>query len=159
MELRMNKRGHIPTIMLFFGALILVIVTLFSFTNVKNELGGESEDFNILVQEIDFKKKYISAVFEKIVEEAVESTDKLKFEESFSVTFEKISDRRDPKDGSFGNFFGRIRNEKYTINKENGIYTLTIEDVFVSSNVEKNEMKRTFPLSIRFNKEGLIQRN
>ncbi|MCH7535754.1 MAG: hypothetical protein IH948_08445, partial [Bacteroidetes bacterium] len=67
--------------------------------------------------------------------------------------------RRDP---DFGNVFIRIIDgvdgidENYDLDFSNGIYELTIRNIFVSYEVDKNKIRRDFGLRVKFNNEGSI---
>ena len=68
---------------MFFGALILVGVALFSFVTFSDGTENEKINLNNLVSEFEFKQKYVVIVFEDMVEEAItEAKGKTNFDET-----------------------------------------------------------------------------
>jgi len=152
----MNKRGHLPTVLLLVTALILVGVVAFSFATFKGGVEDESKGLHLLVSTLNFQEEYVRISFKDMVEDSLE---KAKGQENFELAFnnslENIADER--RDVYFGNFFGKIVNKQYVVNKEGGVYVLQVSDVFVRSFVDKNEIKRNFDLSLRFNENEVIE--
>jgi len=138
----MNRRGDMPTILLFVIALVLVLVTLFAFITFSGDFGGKSKDLGIMMSEISFAHDYVFAKAEFIAEKAIEQGGtKEKFIEITAAEDEKF--RYD----SIGNFYGKIRNGDFEFQEEEpGNYVLEIKGLFVKSEKEGNSIKRNFNL-------------
>ena len=154
-----NKKGHLPTIMLFICTLILVLTAWFTFLAFSKENNLRQDGLKVLLAEYQRDSLYVPAVFERIVERAILKADKNIFKSSFEKEFIEMAGRVEKVSGVSGNFFGKIRNKKYELKEENGIYTLTIKEVFikVDSKTDKSELRREFELSVKFNKDGIIR--
>jgi len=151
----LNKRGHIGTMMMFFGALILVGVALFSFVTFSDGTENEKINLNNLVSEFEFKQKYVVIVFEDMVEEAItEAKGKTNFEEEFEISLKQIAERR--RAPEISNLFGKIINEPLELNEINGNYFLIVEGVFAEFEKEESNIRRKINFEIEFNENGII---
>ncbi len=162
----LNKRGHLPTILLFIVALFLVLTAWFTFIGFKSENQTRADGIADLVFDFETDSAYIPAVFERIVERAIVKADKSNFRNSFETEFLKIAERVDSVSEASGNFFGKIRignkaknrlNDGYELTENGEIYTLEIKDVFVNVKNGNNEIKKRFDLSVIFTKDGLVR--
>lgn len=152
----LNRRGHIPTMLLFVVGLVLVLTAWWTFLSYDSDVEIKALEISSVIQEMSFKKVYVEKVFERMIGEAIIGADESNFEETFSDTFEELGIKRNPG-LDFGNFFGKIRNGDYSMVPGNGVYSLTIENVFVSSKVGNHELRREFNLSIRFDENRIIK--
>tara|TARA_Y100000310_G_scaffold83835_1_gene80473 strand:- start:521 stop:991 length:471 start_codon:yes stop_codon:yes gene_type:complete len=151
----LNKKGHIGTMMMFFGALILVGVALFSFATFSDGTENEKTNLNNLVSEFEFKQKYIVIVFEDMVEEAItEAKGKTNFEEEFEISLKQIAERR--RNPEISNLFGKIINEPLEINGLDGNYFLIVEGVFAEFEKGESNIRREINFEIEFNENGII---
>lgn len=153
----MNKRGHVPTILLFVIALVLVLAAWFTFFTIKSDIGERANEITKLVSDLEFDERYVFAVFERSVDKAIDKADKDNFKQSFEDNFVDIIGKVESVSDVSGNFFEKVEKKEYALTPEDDEYTLIIEDVFVSSHVGKNEIKRPLSLSVRFDKNGIIK--
>lgn len=160
----MNRRGHLPTILLLFAALILTMFAIVSFLNFKGETTSLSENMVSTWKSLDFKQRYVSESLNLLINEALQKSvgadnfgnsylDIDKFKEEFILEAAE-RDRLDPD--LTGNFFGKIRNGDFTLENDDEAYILTFEDLFVKSILTKNEIKRHFDLVRKFDKRGVL---
>jgi hypothetical protein len=156
-SIAMNRKGHVPTILLFVIALILVLTAWFTFFNIKGEVDEEAREISQVIANLNSEERYVSAVFERLIDKAIEKSDEENFKESFEVSFVEIVGNVEEVSDVKSNFFEKVDRGEYEVVEENIegvlVYNLTIEDVFVISQVEKNELKAGFDLSERFNEE------
>jgi len=114
----MNKKGHIPTILLLVFALILVITALYTFFVFNGKVGASSFDISRLSIDFESDEQYVYAMFDRLVGfaalEAAESGGD--FEGMFRVNFESMANEAHELSGVSGNFFGEIRNHRYDLN-------------------------------------------
>jgi len=155
----MNKKGHVPTILLFIIALVLILSAWFTFFTIKSDIGESANEITKLVSDLEFDERYVFAVFERSVDKAIDKADKDDFKQSFENNFTDIISKVESISSisrEDSNFFEKVERKEYSLDPEDGGYIFTIEDVFVSSHVGKNEIRREISLSIRFNEIEII---
>ena len=156
----MNKKGHVPTILLFIIALVLILTAWFTFFTIKSDIGERANEIAKLVGDLEFDERYVFAVFERSIDKAIDKADKDNFKQSFEDNFVDIVGKVggiSSVSNTDSNFFEKISKKEYVLTPEDDEYTLIIEDVFISSHVGKNEIKRPLSLSVRFDKNGIIK--
>jgi len=156
----MNRKGHVPTILLFVAGVILALVAWSTFLSFNDNFDGKSRDFSGLVREIELARTYISVVLEDSINEAVEELDFSSevSEEEFRNKFREIVDERDLQLSQAGNFFGIIRTGDYELSmmdeEEN---ELVVKDIFLRASGGNHEVKEEgFSLSVKFDDQGVI---
>jgi hypothetical protein len=118
-----NKRGHIATTLLFFGALVLVAVTLFSFVSFSDDIDDVGKEFEDL-SKAGFSEDYVRYLFDDMVKKANEdidldpSVENENFEDEFMKSFEKIALERNLDDGISDVLFDKIEKGEYDVNLE-----------------------------------------
>ena len=153
----MNKKGHVPTILLFIIALVLILTAWFTFFTIKSDIGERANEIAKLVGDLEFDERYVFAVFERSIDKAIDKADKDNFKQSFEDNFVDIIGKVESVSDVSGNFFEKVGKKEYALTPEDDEYTLIIEDVFISSHVGKNEIERPLSLSVRFDKNGIIK--
>lgn len=141
----MNKRGNIGTWLLFFIALILVGVALFSFSTFENGLSARKLYFSVLINQIDFATAYNEYIFNEIAREAFVGTDDFD-EEKFREEFERVAKERDLNDGIADNLFEKIEKGDYLVNDRE----IVVRGVVVRAETSANYLKREFDLKREF---------
>jgi len=139
----MNKRGHIATAMLFFGTIVLVTSSLFSFYLFSEDVRASAEEFHFLRSDLAFNKYFVERVFLDSSEKAINS-------EEIGETF-----KLEVLEKEFGfeertNFFGRVRAGDFSVLNEDGKIVIEVKDVFVKSEIDGNEIVSRF--NLRFDK-------
>ena len=130
----MNRRGDVPTILLFLIAIFFSVVALFSFLTFSGSYGKGSEDLSELMGELNFAQDYVLKMAELIAEEGGSS----------GRSIQEISVEMEIGYAGAGNFFGKLRNGEFTFN--NGL--LEVKDVFVKSSREGNSAIRRFDVEV-----------
>jgi len=153
---KINRRGHIPTLLLFAEALILILAAWYTFFTLDGELGNYANSIRDVENSVNYEAFYVASVVPLIVERGVERADKNDFDSSFNDSFKKSAEEVYAVSDVSGNFFGKIRNGDFKISHEGGSYTLLMENVSVYSKSGENELTRTFDLEVRFDKVGLL---
>jgi len=170
--LKLNRKGHIPTIMLVPIAVVLALTAWITFLNFDSNMLEVEGGIVSLTRDSEVGRMYVEGVFLDSVEKAImkiESQDEIDFEEEFRTNFEEIVKNRDLKISTGGNFFEKVENKDYVIPSkeisrvdENGDtiletrYTLNIEDITVVAIFENSEVRQTFSVSTSFTEEGII---
>jgi hypothetical protein len=143
----MNKRGHVGTLLLFFGALVLVGVALFSFVSFNNDVKSISGDIDIVVNQINFAYRFNEIVFDEMADEAFGMSEgELEFEKVFRENFEGIARERKLNDGVTDIVFDRIESGKYEVDSEK----VVILDIGVRASIKGYKMEREFDLERKF---------
>ncbi len=153
---RINRKGHIPTLLLFAEALVLILTAWYTFFTLDDKLGSYANSIRDAENLINDEAFYVSRLAPLIVERAVDRADKNNFDSSFSDSFKRIAAEVDLNSELSGNFFGKIRNGDFKVVHEGGSYSLIMQDVSVYSKSGENELTRTFDLEVRFDKIGLL---
>lgn len=153
----LNRKGHIPTAMLLIVAIILIIAAWFSFVNVEREISGRSDGVSEAVKNISSDYDYVNELFLRSIEDSIEDSRGAGFEIVFNETFFERIERIESVSEVSGNFFGKIRNRDYRFYRDQGVYFLEVDDVFVQSSSGANEMRIDFNLSARFDESGIIK--
>tara|TARA_Y100000310_G_scaffold242604_1_gene246767 strand:- start:212 stop:727 length:516 start_codon:yes stop_codon:yes gene_type:complete len=154
-DLRMNRRGQFPLILLVVITLTLVLIALFSFASFSNELGRPSKAFADVMFEVDFAELYVVEKASLTVENTVNCDNCV--ETDLKKKFMEVADKHDLKYLSAGNFFGKIRNGEFNFSIVGGEYVLEINDLFVKSEKGRNEIVRDFDLTMRFDSLGELK--
>ena len=133
MGARMNRRGHIPTILLLVAAIFLAVISLFSFYFFGNGVSSEAENFYFLTSDVELSRAYIDVVLEDSIEKAAESAnDQGSFMKNFRNSFEEAVLSRKEGFEDKGNFFAKVREGDYQVfDNDKGNYEILIENVFV----------------------------
>ncbi len=148
----LNKKGNIATTLMFFGTLVLVVVALFSFSSFGKKFENDGNKIENAVKEYEFRQKFIPAVFDNMVDEAVvRARSEADFEKAFNESFKKVAERR--RNPEISNLFGRIINGEYSFVKEEGKYIVGMKDIFVV--FEDESRKNVFKKKIDLRREIL----
>lgn len=156
----MNNKGHLGTVLLVFGALILVITALMSFSNFGDGANYRRDILRGLSFNTENMKKIIFNEIELIADRAIVSA-KLSsdFENNFKISFAKLAEE-DRGNGRYpsNNVFAKIANSNYSISNGGKNYTLLMNDLFyITESADKlNKITNSFSLKIVFDKEKVI---
>ncbi len=139
----LNRKGSsIAFFILFIGAIGLMLLAIFVQIGFKNNASANLEQYKTLDEELLFRQKYVSELLNSMIKEANASySGEGEFEEKFKNSMRAIAERRRTDIGS--NLFLKILSNEYNV-VNNGSYYFEIKDVFVKTNMEKNEVTWTF---------------
>jgi len=146
----MNRRGFIPTLLIFIVALGLAILALTVFISSGLAFSSGTEQFNNLVLGIEFSEDYVVRNSEVLGSEAIMSGLGIRGEFMVLVADKDISN------DDFGNFFGKIRNGEFVFEKVGDNYFLEFEKLFVRSVEGQSSIIRNFNLMIEFDGNGTL---
>ncbi len=149
----MNKKGDVPTILLFLVALLSVISTLYAFATFNGDLETQSKELSELVTEIEFSEQYVKEQAKLLVWETVAFCPSCSIAE-IDNSFKENADSKDLAISKAGNFFGKIRNSDYEIYENEDNYELIIVDLFVQTEKGENKIIRNFDICMFFNLQG-----
>lgn len=145
----MNNKGQIPTLMMFLGALVLVITALTAMATFTNDLEFKSDEVSTLMHDIDFNKKYTIAQATLLGNRASNkcpycSAELLKGSyQAAALETETLFKYR-----GAGNFYGKIRSGDFKIVEKDNFYEMTVNDLFAESNSGDNQIRRFYNLEL-----------
>jgi len=144
----MNKKGDIPTVLLFVIALALSGIALFIFASFARDFQSNSKEFSAIAEQTNFNQKYITQTASLLLNQTLkscQSCSEQQLKEKFKILIaEKENLYR--YEGA-GNLFAKIRNNQFEIKEK----TLKISDIIIISKSGNNEIRRTFNLTIAQN--------
>jgi len=150
----MNKKAQVATSLLVVIALVFAAIALFMMISFSNDVKSQSAQLSALTNEIESNQHYIT---QKAILLAKETINTNPNEQTFkSVAGEHENLYRYP---GAGNFYAQIRNHNagnptFTFQLTNGVYQLSIPDLFVRSQKGANIIKRNFDLCLEFDLNG-----
>lgn len=174
----MNKRGDIPTFMVFVCAITLSIIALWGFFGFANDGKKILSETSELSNKIDFMYYYIINTAETICRETISGFDARELGD-FMIgvdgatleRFRKISSdwennvsRKNLMDENSGNFFAKIRNKEFKFNVAFGgannanKYVFKADNLFVIAKSGESEIVKRFDLIIEFDSSGKVIR-
>jgi hypothetical protein len=149
----MNRKGDLPTILLFVATLVLMVFALFSFVTFEGGFGEKSGDFAEVVGVVEFNQKYMIKKGEMIARESIKSG-----EEDLKNKFMEISAEKDIGYSGADVFFEKISKGEFSFLSLGNEYLLSVEDMEVSHKVGENSVNRSFDMEMRFDSEGKVLR-
>jgi Tfp pilus assembly protein PilE len=145
----LNKKAQVPTLIIFIVALVLAITTLFAMVSFNNNLTSQSKQLSEMMEEIIFNEKYIIEQAKLIAQGTLLNCPTCEAEQIKKKYKEDAGEREQLfRYGGAGNFYAKIRNDEFEIEKQDNLFILKIEDLFVESQIEANNLKRTFNLEL-----------
>ena len=159
--MKMNRKGNFPLMLLFFVALMLVSLALFSFASFGSKVGDSSKEFIYVINELELKETYILSDSKLISYETVncvgcvETDLKKKFQEVNKIIDDNFGySLPEGRYVGVGNFFGKIRSGDFEFRKDGVDYILEIERIFVKASRGENLIIRDFNLKMWFDSSG-----
>jgi len=152
----MNKRGDVPTILLFVVAVALILSSLFIFVTFKGNFIG-SKDLAEINFEAEFSQKYIVREAEIIIWNAMQTVYEECRQKDLKERVKCVAEKHE--DGRLsiaGNLFGLIRNGEFEIINQEENYVLEIPNINVKSTRGMNSIEKNFDLHIAFFSDGML---
>ncbi len=158
----MNRRGHLGTLLLVFGALILVSVSLFVMYDFGSEVDKHKSELRAVTSKSDALHKFLLKDFENMVFESItlsKGKNELEFEKNFNESFKSIAFReREKKVRNINtNLYAQISLGNYSLKfvELSGKYELVVGDVFEKTDFENHEIKYLYSVKVIFDKEKI----
>lgn len=147
---KLNRRGDVPTTLVFVGALVLVITALWSFATYDGRQERPLENADVVTNTLDSLQSYIYANVELFMNESINDKNAGK---DISEKFKNAAGRHELIIGNT-NFFALIRNDKFTLTTEGDIYVFKMDNVFVRVENDAGKGIRNFNIEMRFGEKG-----
>ena len=141
----MNKKAHLPTILLFPFAIVLAIILLFSFISFNASVEEKSSEFEGVSQDVFVNEQYVRHVAESSFSQASEGQglDVEKVREEFT----DIVKSRDLNLEQSKNFFDKVEDGEFEILTEEGKLIFEMKNVSIESTSGANQLTRQIDLS------------
>lgn len=145
MELGMNRRGDVPTVLIIPVSFVLILLALFSFLTISGKLENSSKDISQVIMEINFYEGYVRGIADEAFFESISFKDS-----DLKKKYQEICRKRELQIGEAGNFFGKIRTGDFVLEKKDEKYIFEVKGLFVKSERKENKMKREFDIKKEF---------
>lgn len=145
----MNKKADLAFFMFPIIALALSIFAILVMASFKDDFNFKSKELSALSSQIEFSNQYIIEQTKLIGKETLKSCNECnnnQLKEKFmQITGEKESRFRYEQTG---NFYGKIRNGNFTIEKTESVIIVSINSLFIQARQQENQITRNFDTSI-----------
>jgi hypothetical protein len=156
----LNRKGHVPTLLLFVVALVLCIAAWFSFLTFSDDIGQQSRELQAFSDNVAFERTYSdNAVRDLVVSAAREAASEegagyeTRFASALAVRVERFGALREIQ----GNALGLMRNKAYTLEQDGTEYVFKMPGVFVQMGSGVNKIVQRFDIEVRFLPSGEIR--
>jgi|SRR3989344_4023129 len=149
-----NKKGDMPTILLFVITPILAILALFSFASFNGNFAKESSDRDKIINNIVFQQDYIIKESEIIGKKVLLSGGLIMTNEGLKKRFQEIAEKENPIILELNPFFEKIRKGDFEFYNEKANYILKIKDLPIKSESGANTLTRNLNFAITFDING-----
>ncbi len=149
----MNRKGDLPTFMLFLVALILSVSALFSFVSFDDSFNENSDERNQILEEISFYEKYVVEDVKIISNNVIEQRkviEQSKLKEIFQEEFKK----RNYKISGLENYYGKILRGEFEFHRNENKYWFEINDIGLRRDSGASFIERKVNFRIDFDYNG-----
>ena len=149
----MNRKGDAPLILTILIAVILSSMALWVFITSNSQFRESSQQLDDSSVNLEFFQHYIIEEAKYIFSDSLSSCVSCSLDNLKGKLLE-VSIKKDKKIENTGNFFGRLRNEDFSLDFKDSVYYFRINDVFVKSGEGKSEITKTFNICLSFDSKG-----
>lgn len=152
----LNRRGHLGTILLVIGTLVLVVYALFALQDTQGNASSIRQELHPLTTNALTLHRVVQLSVRDMVNEAiVTSRDASDFETLFKSKLQELArSRQSPTQTT--NMYARIANGKYSLTFADGRYVLVVNDIFEKTVAGYNEVVYKSSLEVIFDKTKVI---
>ena len=150
----MNRRGDLPTILLFIVALTLYVATLFSFISFNWNFVEGSEGRADILSEIAFYEDYVNAQIKGIAKETIVEGGLIRENEGLKHRFIEIAEERNFGIEGIENYYGKILRGEFDFSRDDNKYWFEIKDLSLMAKRGANSIERKINLKIEFDYNG-----
>jgi len=153
----MNNKGQIGSVLMVFGALILVVIALLAMLSFKEGVDNSRIQLKSLSESAIAKHNYLKNDFNSLVLESIESSkESNNFENSFNESLKELAEAKRSSNQN-NNFYAKLALGDYSLSFENGNFRIIIFELFEDYSVKNNELRYNYSFNILFNKEGILE--
>ena len=157
----MNKRGDLPTFLLFVVALALSAAALFSFASFNGSFTKISDERNLMMSSIGFYEEYLIKESEIAGRESLIETGAILpkgvsgptiqvSDEILKEKFRELTKEKDLGIVGFGNYFEKIESGDFSFSLIPGGFIFEINDLYIEDSEGANKMRRNFGFKISY---------
>ncbi len=150
----MNKRGDLPTILLFVAALVLYSAALFSFISFNDNFAENSEERGEIISNINFYESYIFAQIKLIAEEIISEGGLIRENIGLKDRFKEIASERNLEIQDMENYYGKIIRGEFDFARDANKYWFEIRDLKLRAERGASFIERTVSYKIDFDYSG-----
>jgi len=148
----MNKKGHIGTLLLVFGALVLVVFALYSMISFNSDLSKKKAELRASSDFAEASHKFVLKGFEDILGKSIsDSKSSSEFEKSFNTYLKKYASEK-RESGLSNNLYAKLSLGDYSLTLKDGKYELIVSEVSENYNLDNNEVTYAYSLKAIFDK-------
>lgn len=158
-QLTRTRRGHIPTLLLFFEGMVLMLTVWFVFISQRGELQNLSAPIVEATASLEREHVYVQTLAPLLVEHALDELRTVSaddFENRFKMTFEQRAEAVHGLKERPTTFFVQVFEHQYTLSEDTGRYVLSFSNVSVRADVDAYAFSRSFPLQVVFNRTDVL---
>jgi hypothetical protein len=158
----MDKKGDMPTILLFVVTVVLVITALFSFASFRDKFASASEGVGVVMSDVVFFERYVlkeaEIAAEETVEELIVETTSFDLEEDeLEERFKRNVLKNKLVVKGVDDFYGKVSKRDFSFKREGESYVLSMDDLFVYSENDANFLKRRFSFRVIINETAVLE--
>jgi len=148
----MNRKGDLPTAMIFIVALVLVVSALFIFITFDNKLEKNSNLYSEMAFQVDFSERYIKESA-KIIGENVLECEKLNNGEKekrgycdgeLKGRYKIAAKKQDLGINEMRSFYGKVERGDFSFEMKDNKYLFEMKDVETEAVRGDNRIRRKF---------------
>lgn len=152
----MNRRGNIGTLMLVFGALILVIYALYVMISFNGSIGKNRNELRDISDKAEISHEAILDNVNKIVLSSIQaSTNSVNFEKSFKESLNVVA-LPYRNSGLNNNVYAKLAVGDYSLHFDGSKYVLNASGMFEIYKSGQNEIRYDYSLDVLFDKTRVI---
>ncbi|MDO8564297.1 MAG: hypothetical protein Q7R87_04770 [Nanoarchaeota archaeon] len=150
-KISMNRKGDVPTTLVFVGALVLVITALWSFASYDGRIQRSLESADLLFNSEKAIESYIYSNLELFMKESLQEN--VNNAVGLDDRFKDSAGKHDLRIQNT-NLFGLIRNGKFSLSASEGGFVLKIDNVFIKLENDAGKIVRTLNIEMKFDGKG-----
>lgn len=148
-----NKKAQIATALLVIIAIGFSSAVLYAMITFKNDFHFSSSEIDIMIKKLDFMHSYIIEKAKQFAKETIISCPRCS-EEQIKQKANEFDAKQPVRTEEMGNFFAKLRNGNFSLEKSEEFYIIQIKDLFVQSSSGNNRLIKKFNICQTFNKTG-----
>lgn len=162
----LNRRGHVPTLMLFVVALALCVAAWFSFLTFNGDIREKAASLQSWNERVEAERVYAERVIEGLVAGAARDASEalaasVEDGEGYETRFDRFLQVRvarfsDVKNIS-GNALGLMRTHSYLLKQDGEVYVFELKNIFLKIEDGGNSVVQRFDMRISFMPSGEIR--
>ena len=153
-----NKRGDVPTILLFVAALFLYGATLFSFISFNDSFAEDSGERGQLISDISFYEDYVISKIKSSAFNVISEAGLLKTDSELKKRFQEINERENYGISGMENYYGKILRGEFDFKRDEDKYWFEMKNLSLKATRGANSIERNIDLRMEFDYSGDVIR-